>query len=88
MCTLIPCLSYAKGDCAYVSSCADPFWMLIVHELIHMEHFLRTKINDFCFEYIFGTDSSRPQSMETQKERLLKITRISDKDMETREERI
>lgn len=68
LCTLIPCLSYAKGDFAYVSSCADPFWMLIVHELIHMEHFLRTKINDFCFEYIFGTDSSRPQSKHKKKD--------------------
>lgn len=68
LCTLIPapCNIITKIDgqhqLVYITSCADPFYMLIAHELIHMTHFLQSYINDYCKCFLCtnkGIDVSR-----------------------------
>jgi hypothetical protein len=36
-----------------VCDCADPYWMLIVHEMEHMEHFFVQEIVKFCSSQFF-----------------------------------
>lgn len=43
-----------QNNLVYISECADPFWLLIAHELIHMTHFMQSYVNSFCQKYIFG----------------------------------
>lgn len=60
LCTLIPapCNIITKIDgqhqLVYITSCADPFYMLVAHELIHMTHFLQSYINDYCKNFLYN----------------------------------
>ena len=73
LCTLIPapCNIIMKIDgqyqLVYITSCADPFYMLIAHELIHMTHFLQSYINDYCKCFLCtdrGIDVSRLEQLK------------------------
>ena len=61
LCTFVPCLSSVerhstiKKNIVHIRSCADPFWLLIAHESIHMTHCMLDRINNFFYEHIFGT---------------------------------
>ena len=61
LCTFVPCLSSVEShpviekDIVHIRSCADPFWLLVAHESIHMTHFMLDRINDFFYKHVFGT---------------------------------
>ena len=63
LCTQIQALSevFESGDqqLCVVRDCVDPYWMLIVHEFIHMEHYLTEKVVDFISEKFFGEEAPR-----------------------------
>lgn len=61
LCTFVPCLSSVERhpitgkNIVHIRSCADPFWLLVAHESIHMIHCMLDRINNFFYEHIFGT---------------------------------
>lgn len=76
LCTLIPapCNIITKIDgqhqLVYITSCADPFYMLVVHELIHMTHFLQSYINDYCKNFLYTGEVIDISRLEQLKEKL------------------
>ena len=51
LCSVIPALSKVKEidgvNYCEIQLCADPYWLTIAHELIHMEHFLAEELNNY-----------------------------------------
>lgn len=76
ICTLIPapCNVITKSDyqrqLVYITSCADPFYMLIAHELIHMTHFLQSYINDYCKKFLYTDEVIETSKLKQLKEKL------------------
>lgn len=76
LCTLIPapCNIITKIDdqhqLVYITSCADPFYMLVAHELIHMTHFLQSYINDYCKDFLYTRGKIDISRLEQLKEKL------------------
>lgn len=76
LCTLIPapCNIITKIDgqhqLVYITSCADPFYMLVAHELIHMTHFLQSYINDYCRNFLYTDGDIDTSRLEQLKEKL------------------
>ena len=63
LCTVIQSISEiieCKGEliCS-VMDCADPYWMLVAHEMIHLEHFLLQELVKLCSERIIPLKPSK-----------------------------
>lgn len=63
LCTVIQSISEiieCKGKliCS-VMDCADPYWMLVAHEMIHLEHFLLQELAKLCSERIISLKPSK-----------------------------
>lgn len=82
LCTMVQSLSRVidddeYGQLCYICDCVDPYWMLLVHEMEHTEHFLIQEIAKSCSELFFkgqGPDFSTVDELfvESQKNDLLK----------------
>ena len=57
---IIECKSKGKLICS-VMDCADPYWMLVAHEMIHLEHFLLQELVRLCSERIIP---SKPYKLD------------------------
>lgn len=69
LCTSVPALCAIETPegsepIVYITTCADPFWMLIAHELIHMTHYMSSYLNNFCCNYIFNNLSEAEIEMK------------------------
>ena len=70
LCTFVPCLSSVEThpptgrDIVHIRSCADPFWLLVAHESIHMIHCMLNRVNDFFYDHVFGISTLEHISSE------------------------